>query len=117
MSFDGVRSGKTTREIGKLSGVKVRWHYSDKRAGNENRHKMAIEIQCNSKEIIEMIQSIIKKNFPESFPGMYKGKYYMEPGKSAFIQLVWRSKREIFTDEIFKIVLEDKGCLIESVAG
>jgi len=115
MSFNRTRSIRTTREIGRLPGVEVRWHYSDKRAGNKNRHKIGIAIEYNSEETAQMIQSIIKKNFPESFPQKYRGRFeaFRSP---TFVEIVWISE-EVFTNEIFKIVTEDEGYSIKSVAG
>jgi hypothetical protein len=115
MSFNRTRSIRTTREIKELPDVsRMLWHYSDKRAGNKYRHKIGIDInECRLTEIIQMIQLIIRKNYPESFPILRKVRLNPPP---AFVEIVWVAK-EVFTNEIFKIVLEDKGCPVESVAG
>jgi len=112
MTFNATRSIRTRKEIEKLPGVKVYHSYCDKRAGNENRHKWYIEIDYNSKLNLRKIQLIIKNNFPESFPQLYKGNVYED--KAARIQIVWRSSREMYVDEAFKVIIEDTGTMLEA---
>jgi len=116
MSFNSIRAAKASREIMGLTHVKIYQRYCDRRAGNKSRHKIYVRIEFgNLREIIQMIQEIIKKNYPESFPQLYKGSY--DQSTPAFVQIVWFSEREIFRDEVFKIILEDRGHLLEGIAG
>ena len=111
MSFNQVRSAKNKREINEFANITT--SYCDKRSGNRNRHKIYVNIeQGRVCEVIQRIQSIIKKNYPESYPSVYRGPGKVEP--PTCVQIVWLSNRvEMFNDEIFKIVTEDKGYSIE----
>jgi len=119
MLQDKLRSIRNRKEIKKLPDItRIIYHYSDKRAGNKQRHKMAIIIAYSPRENIQTIQSIIKKNYPESFPQIYRGG----PGTSdcekdgpTFVEIVWFAESVMHIDKIFDVILEEKGHLIGEI--
>jgi hypothetical protein len=116
MSFSRSRAAKTSREILQLGCVEIRLRYCDKRAGGRYRHKIYVTITFgNVREAIQTIQSIIKRNYPESFPYVYKGN--VDSVSPTFLQIVWVSKKELYAEEVFKVILEENGYLIERAAG
>lgn len=115
MSFNHIRGAKTSKEIMRIKNVEVSKTYCDKRAKGISRHKIYVTIRSgNVREVIQSIQLIIKKNYPDSFPQLYKGGYDNPP---AFVQIVWFSEKEPHVDKIFKVLLEDEGHRIRAVAG
>ena len=113
MSFNHIRGAKTSKEIMRIKDVEVSKTYCDKRAKGISRHKIYATIRSgNVREVIQSIQAIIKKNYPDSFPQLYKGCY-----DNPFVQIVWFSEKEPHVDKIFKVLLEDEGYSIGAVAG
>ena len=113
MLQDRLRSIRNKKEIKELSHVqKILHHYSDKRTGNKRRHKMGIIIAHNPRKNIQIIQSIIKKNYPESFPQIYRGgvgSSDREKGGPTFVEIVWFAESVMCIDKIFEVILEEKG--------
>ena len=113
MLQDKLRSIRNRKEIKKLPDVqRILHHYSDKRTGNEQRHKMGIIIAYNPRENIQTIQSIIKKNYPESFPYIYRGgvgSSDREKDGPTFVEIVWFAESVMSIDKIFRVITEDNG--------